>query len=202
MSVSPMHAEASAMKSERPPRREDAKETPRVWGAARGGSEWGDETAASQRRLARERREEGERGSNIFREAVDMEGMQRERSTEPSVAADDVARVVVDSAVKVHRALGPGFGESVYEAALCHELGVRGLRFERQAVVRVTYRSLARPDPQLRRRPDEGGHSTRRVLQSLRRRSLRPVGSRCTPKRLRRLCVWRPLALSLSSSLR
>ncbi|MFI4989075.1 MAG: GxxExxY protein [Alphaproteobacteria bacterium] len=50
-----------------------------------------------------------------------------------------VARNVVDAALKVHRALGPGLLESVYEACLCHELGKRGVRYERQLTVPIRY---------------------------------------------------------------
>jgi GxxExxY protein len=42
----------------------------------------------------------------------------------------------------VHRALGPGLLESAYEACLCHELRLRGLGFERQRPVGITYKGL------------------------------------------------------------
>ncbi|MGH8443475.1 MAG: GxxExxY protein, partial [Nevskiaceae bacterium] len=48
---------------------------------------------------------------------------------------DDVGKQVVDAALKVHRALGPGLFESVYEAALSHELRTRGLGVERQVAI-------------------------------------------------------------------
>jgi hypothetical protein len=41
---------------------------------------------------------------------------------EPDSELDEVARVVVDAALEVHRLLGPGFVESVYEHALSVEL--------------------------------------------------------------------------------
>lgn len=47
---------------------------------------------------------------------------------------------VIDAAIAVHEALGPGFLESVYEAALCIELSKRGVAFERQKVVKLQYR--------------------------------------------------------------
>ena len=40
---------------------------------------------------------------------------------------NEIASVIVDAAVKVHKALGPGLLESVYERVLCHELRKRGL---------------------------------------------------------------------------
>ena len=42
---------------------------------------------------------------------------------EPDDALDRLARVVVDAALEVHKILGPGFAESVYEEALAVELG-------------------------------------------------------------------------------
>jgi GxxExxY protein len=46
----------------------------------------------------------------------------------------------VDSAVAVHRALGPGLIEPVYERCLCYELNERGLKFKTQLAVPVLYR--------------------------------------------------------------
>ena len=45
---------------------------------------------------------------------------------------NEIAREVVDAAIKVHRALGPRLLESVYEIVLAHELAARGLKVERQ----------------------------------------------------------------------
>ena len=50
-----------------------------------------------------------------------------------------VARRLIEAAVEVHRHLGPGYAESVYENALAVELGLRGIPFERQAGFRVDY---------------------------------------------------------------
>ena len=47
---------------------------------------------------------------------------------------------VIGCAIEVHRTLGPGLMESVYEACLCHELTLAGLRFERQRKVPVVYK--------------------------------------------------------------
>jgi GxxExxY protein len=51
-----------------------------------------------------------------------------------------VSQAVIGAAIEVHRQLGPGLLESVYELALCRELWLRGLRVERQLPVRLTYK--------------------------------------------------------------
>jgi len=53
---------------------------------------------------------------------------------------NELSRVVVDSALVVHRELGPGLLESVYEACLCEELRSRNLRVDRQAKLAIHYR--------------------------------------------------------------
>jgi GxxExxY protein len=53
-----------------------------------------------------------------------------------------IAREVVDAAYTVHKELGPGLLESVYEAALCHELLERKLRISSQHSIPVTYKDL------------------------------------------------------------
>lgn len=55
---------------------------------------------------------------------------------------NEIARTVVDSAFKVHSTLGPGLFESVYEAALAHELSIRGLHVARQRGLAVTYDTI------------------------------------------------------------
>jgi GxxExxY protein len=52
----------------------------------------------------------------------------------------DLSGRVIDAAIRVHKALGPGFIESVYESALCVELRVQGLAFERQKAIKLFYR--------------------------------------------------------------
>jgi GxxExxY protein len=61
---------------------------------------------------------------------------------EPSEAADAAARAVVDAALVVHRALGPGLLESVYEHCLTHELSERGVEVKRQVAMPVAYRGM------------------------------------------------------------
>lgn len=53
-----------------------------------------------------------------------------------------VAKMVVDAALQVHRTLGPGLLESVYETCLAYELGERGLKVETQIIVPITYKTI------------------------------------------------------------
>ena len=52
---------------------------------------------------------------------------------------ESLAKQTVDASIKVHRALGPGLLESVYETCLAHELRQRGLKVETQVVIPVVY---------------------------------------------------------------
>jgi GxxExxY protein len=52
------------------------------------------------------------------------------------------SHLIVGAAIEVHRELGPGLLESAYEQALAHELGLRGLRFERQLKLPVSYKGV------------------------------------------------------------
>jgi GxxExxY protein len=60
--------------------------------------------------------------------------------TEPSAELDALAAEVLDAAIEVHRALGPGFLEAIYEQALCIELAMRAIPFARQSRVQVHYK--------------------------------------------------------------
>ena len=63
--------------------------------------------------------------------------------TDPSAAKgaqDSLTERIIGAAIEVHRILGPGLLESVYEEALCHEFGLRGIVHERQKAVDVIYK--------------------------------------------------------------
>ncbi len=59
---------------------------------------------------------------------------------EPSKELDMLASAVIGAALEVHRILGPGFLESVYEEALAIEFGLRHVSFDRQRKVGVLYK--------------------------------------------------------------
>lgn len=52
---------------------------------------------------------------------------------------NEIARIVVNSAYQIHKKLGPGLLESVYETILAFELTRSGLSVERQKSIPVTY---------------------------------------------------------------
>ncbi|MDH4136204.1 MAG: GxxExxY protein [Anaerolineae bacterium] len=55
---------------------------------------------------------------------------------------EEVARQIVDAAIKVHRALGPGLLESAYQKCLDYELRKRGLRVECEVLQPVIYEDV------------------------------------------------------------
>ena len=55
---------------------------------------------------------------------------------------NEIGEIVVDAAVSVHRDLGPGLLETVYEVVFAHVLKRRGLAVERQVPVPIEYRGI------------------------------------------------------------
>ena len=55
---------------------------------------------------------------------------------------NDVTGTVIGAAIEVHRILGPGLLESVYEECLCRELELRNISFERQKSLPLKYKGM------------------------------------------------------------
>lgn len=55
---------------------------------------------------------------------------------------NEISSILVDLFLKIHKTLGPGLFESVYEAALCYELEKAGLNFTRQEGISVYYEGV------------------------------------------------------------
>ena len=55
---------------------------------------------------------------------------------------NEIATIIVDAAYKIHKRLGPGLLESVYEATLAYELAQRGLQLRRQQSMPVVYEAV------------------------------------------------------------
>ncbi|MEO0483364.1 MAG: GxxExxY protein [Planctomycetota bacterium] len=56
---------------------------------------------------------------------------------------------VIGCAIEVHRTLGPGLAEAIYEAALSHELDLAGIPYQQQVVVRSDYKGVELPPQRL-----------------------------------------------------
>jgi len=72
--------------------------------------------------------------------AKDAKNVNGSAGPEPDPELDRLAHEVIGAAIEVHRVLGPGLLESVYEEALCVELRLRGLPFVRQPPVDLSYK--------------------------------------------------------------
>lgn len=57
----------------------------------------------------------------------------------PSERIEEIARVIVNSAFKVHKELGPGLLEKIYEACLAYEIEKAGLIVKRQVDIPIIY---------------------------------------------------------------
>ncbi len=65
-------------------------------------------------------------------------GERREKKRE-----NELAGSVIGAAIEVHRELGPGLLETAYESCLAHEMVLRGITFERQKPVPVSYKTTS-----------------------------------------------------------
>jgi GxxExxY protein len=52
---------------------------------------------------------------------------------------ESIAEKIVDAAYALHKILGPGLLEKVYEVCFCHELSKRGLKYQRQVDIPIVY---------------------------------------------------------------
>jgi GxxExxY protein len=69
---------------------------------------------------------------------------------EPIPAEDEaLGHKIIGAAIEVHRLLGPGFLEKIYERAMCHELKLQGVPCEFQKDILVPYKDIQIPGQQL-----------------------------------------------------
>ena len=62
--------------------------------------------------------------------------------TERKEREEFLAKEIVDCAYRVHKQLGPGLLEKVYEICFCHELAKKGIPFQRQIDIPIVYDGL------------------------------------------------------------
>jgi GxxExxY protein len=63
----------------------------------------------------------------------------KEKTSGKMMTEDDISKVILDAAFKVHTVLGPGLLESVYEISLAHEVRKKGLPVARQVPIPIIY---------------------------------------------------------------
>ena len=55
---------------------------------------------------------------------------------------NEISKIILDAAITVHKELGPGLLESIYEIVLAYELQQRGLRVSRQVPIAIRYKDM------------------------------------------------------------
>ena len=58
---------------------------------------------------------------------------------------NQMTQTIIGAAIEVHRYLGPGLLESAYEAALCRELDLQSVSYQRQKPLPLTYKGITLP---------------------------------------------------------
>jgi GxxExxY protein len=83
--------------------------------------------------------------------------------------SDPLTEKIIGAAIEVHRVLGPGLLESVYEQALCHEFELRGVRYQRQAHIEMWYKDKIIKDQRIDLLVEDNGDRAVVDLKSLSR---------------------------------
>ena len=53
---------------------------------------------------------------------------------------NSITEKIIGAAIEIHRNMGPGLFENIYEKCLCYELGLQNISFERQKYIPITYK--------------------------------------------------------------
>ena len=87
----------------------------------------------------------GKRGHTLYRNERKNTPQRRKEREEKKIGngkvegIEKVATIIVDTAIKVHKTLGPGLLESAYQKCHAHELRNRGLKVELEVIVPIRY---------------------------------------------------------------
>jgi GxxExxY protein len=71
-----------------------------------------------------------------------LDSKSKPESAERAEGTSALTDLIIGAAIEVHRHTGPGLMESAYEQCLCYELSQRGLRFQRQVELPVSYKGV------------------------------------------------------------
>src|SRR5262249_59129727 len=89
------------------------------------------------------RKDQGARkGLDAADDTSGMDDFSSRILAEPPSHLDRIAHSVIGAAIEVHRRLGPGFLEAVYEEAMLVELGLRGLAVTQQVWIPIFYKEI------------------------------------------------------------
>ena len=69
-------------------------------------------------------------------------GTEAQRTSERKLKYDELSELIIGSAIEVHRELGPGLLESIYETCLTYELREQGLAVHQQVAIPVEYKGV------------------------------------------------------------
>jgi GxxExxY protein len=83
--------------------------------------------------------------------------------------SDPLTEKIIGAAIEVHRVLGPGLLESVYEQAICHEFDLRGIKYQRQAHIEMWYKDKSIKDQRIDLLVEDNGDRAVVDLKSLSR---------------------------------
>ena len=64
------------------------------------------------------------------------------KPTEDKITNDILTERIIGAAIQVHKELGPGLLESIYETCLCHELALSNIKVERQKEIPISYKGV------------------------------------------------------------
>jgi GxxExxY protein len=79
---------------------------------------------------------------NLITVGIDTEEVSRRDAEAQRMTEIEIGTAVIEAAIAVHRELGPGLLETVYEVVLSRELQDRGLQVKREVPVGIRYREL------------------------------------------------------------
>lgn len=76
------------------------------------------------------------------REQTEFDKAELNRRDAEAQWINEITKQIIGAAIEVHRELGPGLLESAYHQCLCHELNLRGIKYECKVPLPVRYKGI------------------------------------------------------------